>query len=106
MSRARVVHRGPLIIEGRAWCGYDRVSEVQVSVDGGQSWSAATLTDDDDHEWAWRRWEFAWDAEPGDYLLTARAGTAAGDQQPMDGSWNRGGFGNNGAQLVPVTCLD
>ncbi len=64
MSRARVVHRGPMIIEGRAWCGYDRVSEVQVSVDGGQNWSAATLTADDDHEWAWRRWEFAWDASP------------------------------------------
>ncbi len=44
--------------------------------------------------------------EPGDYLLTARAATASGDRQPMDGSWNRGGFGNNGAQLVPVTCLD
>ena len=106
MSRARVVRRGPMIIEGRAWCGYDRVSEVEVSVDGGQNWSAATLTADDDHEWAWRRWEFTWDVQPGDYLLTARAATAAGDRQPMDGSWNRGGFGNNGAQLVPVTCLD
>ncbi len=37
-------------------------------------------------------------------MLTARAHDAEGHVQPIAQSWNRGGFGNNGAQQVPVHC--
>jgi DMSO/TMAO reductase YedYZ molybdopterin-dependent catalytic subunit len=104
MSRARVVRPGPVLLEGRAWSGRAPVTGVEVSVDGGRSWTAADLDPDDGHRWAWRRWRTSWTATPGSYVVTARA-TDADGEQPTDQVWNRGGFANNAAQQVPVTCL-
>jgi DMSO/TMAO reductase YedYZ molybdopterin-dependent catalytic subunit len=105
MSRARVVRPGPVLLEGRAWSGRAPVERVDVSVDDGRTWAAATLDPPDGHRWAWRRWELPWTATPGGHVLLARAVAADGEQQPLDQAWNRGGFANNAAQRVPVTCL-
>jgi DMSO/TMAO reductase YedYZ molybdopterin-dependent catalytic subunit len=105
MSRARVVRPGPLTLEGRAWSGRSRLVQVEVSVDGGQSWIPATLESGDDHPWAWRRWHAPWTATPGTYLLTARAIADDGETQPVQAPWNRGGFANNAVQQIAVTCL-
>jgi DMSO/TMAO reductase YedYZ molybdopterin-dependent catalytic subunit len=104
MSRARIVRPGPVQLEGRAWSGRSPVTGVEVSVDGGQSWTAAELDPPDGHRWAWRRWRLDWTAEPGSYVLTARATDGDGGQ-PADQVWNRGGFANNAVQEIPVTCL-
>ncbi|MDQ0596890.1 hypothetical protein QF037_001235 [Streptomyces canus] len=61
---------------------------------------------DDGHRWAWRRRRLAWTATPGEYLLSVRATDAEGHRQPLDRSWNRGGFAGNLVQRVPVLCLD
>ncbi|MEV4418276.1 sulfite oxidase [Catellatospora sp. NPDC049609] len=106
MSRARVVRPGPVLLEGRAWSGRAPVESVEVSLDGGETWTPAELAADGGHRWAWRRFTYAWDAVPGRHLLTARATDAEGGVQPVDQPWNRGGFANNAVQLVPVTCLD
>jgi DMSO/TMAO reductase YedYZ molybdopterin-dependent catalytic subunit len=105
MSRTRIVRPGAVALEGRAWSGRSPVTGVDVSVDGGQSWMAATLDPADGHRWAWRRWRLEWTAEPGSYVVTARATDTKGEQ-PTAQMWNRGGFANNAAQAVPVTCLD
>jgi DMSO/TMAO reductase YedYZ molybdopterin-dependent catalytic subunit len=104
MSRARVLRPGQVVLEGRAWSGRAPVERVEVSVDGGQSWLDTEL-EQSEHRWAWRRWSREWTAQPGDYTLTARAVAADGEAQPVDQAWNRGGFANNAAQLIPVTCL-
>jgi DMSO/TMAO reductase YedYZ molybdopterin-dependent catalytic subunit len=104
MSRARLLRPGPVVLEGRAWSGRAPVERVEVSVDGGQSWLDTEL-EPSEHRWAWRRWRRDWTAQPGDYVLTARAIAADGETQPVDQPWNRGGFANNGAQTIPVTCL-
>ena len=105
MSRTRIVRPGPVLLEGRTWSGRSPVERVEVSVDGGRSWAAATLDPDEGHRWAWRRWRHEWTAEPGSYVLTARAFAADGETQPTAQAWNRGGFANNAAQEIPVTCL-
>jgi hypothetical protein len=105
MSRARIVRSGAVLLEGRAWSGRSPVTEVEVSVDNGQSWLPATLDPPAGHRWAWRRWQVSWTATPGSYVLTARATDAQGGIQPTEQVWNRGGFANNAAQQVPVTCL-
>jgi DMSO/TMAO reductase YedYZ molybdopterin-dependent catalytic subunit len=105
MSRSRVVRPGPLLLEGRAWSGRSKLAQVDVSVDGGQSWLPATLDPATGHPWAWRRWRAPWTATEGSYVLTARAIADDGETQPMQATWNRGGFGNNAAQQIPVTCL-
>jgi len=106
MSRARVVRPGPVALEGRAWSGRSPVARVEVSVDGGATWARATLAPDGGHRWAWRRWTHEWVATAGSFLVTARAVTADGEEQPVDPPWNRGGFANNAVLQIPVTCLE
>ncbi|MCX5082327.1 MULTISPECIES: sulfite oxidase [Streptomyces] len=120
MSRARVVHPGPVLLEGRAWSGHGPVTRVDVTTDDGATWSDATLdpadseptdadpTDGDPshgHATAWRHWHAPWTAVPGTHVLGARATDATGRTQPLTQPWNRGGFANNLVQRIPVHCL-
>jgi DMSO/TMAO reductase YedYZ molybdopterin-dependent catalytic subunit len=104
LSRSRVVRPGPVVLTGRAWCGTAPVARVQVSVDRGETWDAAELEPPGDHRWAWRGWRRTWQAEPGRYLVGARASTEDGQTQPRDQAWNRGGFANNAVHWVDVAC--
>lgn len=106
MSRARVVRPGPVTVEGRAWSGRAPVTSVEVSADGGRTWSEAVLEPAAGHRWAWRRWRFEWTAVPGEHVLSARATDAEGGGQPLEQPWNRGGFAVNLVQRVPVLCPD
>ncbi|MER6998610.1 sulfite oxidase [Streptomyces sp. NPDC000410] len=105
MSRARVVRPGRLGLEGRAWSGYAPVVRVEVSVDDGRKWHDAALDAPEDRPWAWQHWHTAWTAAPGSHVLVARATDAEGRTQPVEQPWNRGGFGNNLVQRIPVLCL-
>ena len=103
MSRERTLHAGRTTIEGRAWSGHAPVAHVEVSTDGGASWSAAHLEHDGLGRWAWRRWTFDWDAAPGRHVLACRAADEAGNAQPDEPRWNVGGYANNQVQRVVVT---
>ncbi|SEL30437.1 sulfite oxidase [Streptacidiphilus jiangxiensis] len=104
MTRARIVDAGAVTLTGRAWSGHAPIQRVEVSLDGGEHWHTARLESDTGHRWAWRRFDFTWQATPGHYRLTARAQDAEGRQQPVDQSWNRGGFANNAIQLIQTLC--
>lgn len=104
MSRTRVVDAGPVTLTGRAWSGFAPVTRVVVSDDDGRSWTDAEVDPPDGRRWAWQAWRATWEATPGDHMLTARAHDAEGHVQPIAQSWNRGGFGNNRVQQVPVHC--
>jgi hypothetical protein len=41
MSRERVVDAGSVTLEGRAWSGWAPIAQVEVSVDGGDTWTPA-----------------------------------------------------------------
>jgi sulfane dehydrogenase subunit SoxC len=101
MTRDRLVNAGPVTLTGKAWAGHGGVSRVQVSVDGGATWSEAQLGDSAS-SYAWRSWTFAWNATPGVYILQVRASDAEGNAQPAEQQWNFGGYGNNGVQRVKV----
>jgi hypothetical protein len=74
-----------------------------VSTDGGSSWADAKLGPLPESPYAWRSWTFAWDARPGDHIVSSRATDATGATQPDGVDWNRGGFRNNAIHRVPVT---
>ena len=103
-TRARTVEAGPCLLQGRAWSGHAPVSRVEVSLDGGASWNEAAL-EPGESRWAWRRWTFGWEAEPGEYVLCSRAADEAGNVQPDEPPWNVGGYSNNAVQRVPVTVV-
>src|SRR5437764_649138 len=71
-------------VKGAAWTAEGVVTKVEVSCDGGKSWSEATLNGDATEN-AWRLWEFEWvTPAPGNYTLTARATDSRGRIQPME----------------------
>ena len=74
-----------------------------MSTDGGESWAPADLEHDVGSAWAWCAWRYEWQAEPGEYELSCRATDEAGNVQPLEASWNLGGYANNAVQRVPVT---
>jgi sulfane dehydrogenase subunit SoxC len=104
MSRRRVVRSGNVLIEGRAWSGWAEATAVQISIDGGDTWESADLDPRLD-SYGWARWSWTWRAEPGSYLLSARATDASGRTQPLGQRWSRGGFANNTIQKVPVAVI-
>jgi DMSO/TMAO reductase YedYZ molybdopterin-dependent catalytic subunit len=101
MTRNRLVEAGPVTLTGKAWAGRVGVSAVEVSVDGGASWSKAQLPESGS-PYAWKTWIFRWNATPGEHMLIVRAIDADGNLQPVDQEWNFGGYGNNGVQRVNV----
>jgi DMSO/TMAO reductase YedYZ molybdopterin-dependent catalytic subunit len=101
-TRARTLQPGPCLLQGRAWSGHAPISGVEISLDGGKSW-AETALEAGDSLWAWRRWTYGWEAEPGEYVLRCRATDEAGNVQPDEPPWNVGGYSNNAVQRVPVT---
>jgi DMSO/TMAO reductase YedYZ molybdopterin-dependent catalytic subunit len=102
LTRRRFLEPGACRLEGRAWSGFAPITAVEVSTDGGETWSDAHLGDPPDRS-AWTDWSFDWRAEDGDHQLACRARDAAGDEQPEEPEWNVGGYSNNAVQRVAVT---
>lgn len=91
---------GPAVIRGYAWSGRTAIERVEVSVDGGATWSDATLGPVRDR--AWRTWDLAWEPRAGTVTLLARATDGRGERQPLEQVWNALGYRNNAAQPVTV----
>jgi DMSO/TMAO reductase YedYZ molybdopterin-dependent catalytic subunit len=102
MTRRRFVPAGPCDLTGRAWSGWAAVERVEVSTDGGATWSDAEL-DPPLGPHAWRGFRFAWDAEPGEHELCCRATDGSGNTQPLEPPSNPGGYCNNAVQRIAVT---
>jgi sulfane dehydrogenase subunit SoxC len=101
LSRTRFLAPGRCVLEGRAWSGSPPVTRVEVSVDGGESWSDAALGDRTS-AFAWQGWTHEWVAEPGEHVLCCRATDTTGRTQPASPEWNYDGFCNNVIQRVRV----
>ncbi|MCX7569828.1 sulfite oxidase [Tumebacillus sp. DT12] len=87
---------GVYVVEGIAWSGTGAVEQVELSLNQGKSWSAASLTPDPSRPYAWVRWTYTWHAEqPGQYEIWSRATDAAGHTQPLEPFWNRKGYGHH-----------
>src|SRR5919198_187178 len=102
LTRVRVVSRGSHEITGRAWSGRLPIVAVQVSADGGATWSEAEV-DPPSSPFAWQAWRWTWQVvEPGAYELCCRARDAGGAEQPFEQAWTARGLGNNAVQRVRV----
>jgi DMSO/TMAO reductase YedYZ molybdopterin-dependent catalytic subunit len=101
-TRARFVDRGAHDITGRAWSGYAPIVRVEISVDGGATWTDTTLGAESGR-YAWRAWRWTWVADrEGVYELCARATDSANNTQPVEQRWNLQAMANNHVQRVTV----
>jgi DMSO/TMAO reductase YedYZ molybdopterin-dependent catalytic subunit len=97
-----------MTIRGLAWSGdAGPVMGVDVSVDGGRTWTAALLRDGQRTRFGWREWDFSWtSSRPAHYSILARARDAVGHTQPLDQEWNPSGYGWNVVPRVGVNVVN
>ena len=71
---------GSVVLGGVAFAGDRGISKVEVSVDGGSTWQAATLKPPAS-DLTWVLWAFEWNPKPGNYVIYARATDGRGALQ-------------------------
>ena len=92
---------GLISIQGVAWSNASPVTKVEVSTDGGKTWSTVKFAGKFT-KYGFRKWSFGWKATEGEYILMSRATNAAGQSQPMAPEWNPNGYLYNAARPMPV----
>ncbi len=78
-------------IHGYAHSPAGPISRVEWSVDSGRTWTDAELSGRQP-DLSWARFEFAWDAEPGEHVIMTRATDIAGNTQPDQVPFNEKGY--------------
>jgi DMSO/TMAO reductase YedYZ molybdopterin-dependent catalytic subunit len=100
-----ILKPGKIVILGAAYGGERTLSRVDVSVDGGRSWSPAEFIGPNER-FAWRQWQYLWTAgKKGAFCLMARAVDSEENQQPMEALWNVLGYGNNGVREHAISVF-
>jgi sulfite oxidase len=100
------VAAGPVEVRGYAFAGGERhVARVDVSLDGGASWSQAELLDDLGR-WAWRQWRIVLELGRGEHEVLVRAWDSSAATQPEDEAalWNPKGYVNNARPRIRLTA--
>ena len=106
MAWPAVVPAGPQAVRGFSWSGYGCINRVEYSLDAGKTWAYATIQEPN-IPMAGCRWEFMWDARPGQHTITMRATDSAGHVQPTPDAmkWNERGYEFWAAVPHPVTVV-
>ncbi len=107
-AHEETVPAGPVSVQGYAITGGKRsVDRVDVSTDGGETWTTADLQEGGEPR-TWRLWETSVDLSPGRYEIVARAWDSAANTQPelAEQVWNFKGYVDNSWHRAKVTCTD
>lgn len=99
------VPAGPTTVRGYAFAGGDRtVARVDVSTDGGTTWTQAEL-EEQASTWSWRHWSAIVEVPAGDVEVVARAWDSSAALQPErpEHVWNPKGYVNNSWARVRLT---
>jgi DMSO/TMAO reductase YedYZ molybdopterin-dependent catalytic subunit len=89
-------------VHGAAWTSDGEIAKVELSTDGGTTWSEAKLLGESTQN-AWRLWEFDWQTPgvAGKQILVVRATDSLGRTQPAHRDPDRGTYMIN--HLLPIT---
>ena len=77
------------------------IRRVEWSLDSGATWREAAVREGQ-AQYSWARFDFEWDAQPGDYTVMTRATDAAGNTQPDEIPFNEKGYLFNQPAPHPV----
>jgi len=99
------VKAGKMSLKGIAFDGGYGIREVQVSVDGGRTWSDATLGKDLGN-YSFREWEMPGvKLAAGAHELKVRAFNRVGESQPLEAQWNPNGYLRNVVETTHVKAV-
>ena len=89
-------------VHGAAWTSDGEIAQVELSTDGGTTWSEAKLLGESTQN-AWRLWEFDWQTPgvAGKQILVVRATDSLGRTQPAERDRDRGTYMIS--HLLPIT---
>jgi len=89
-------------VHGAAWTSDGEITKVELSTDGGSTWSETNPIDKPTRN-AWRRWEYTWHTplKAGQATLIARATDSHGCSQPAERDPDRGTYMIN--HLLPIS---
>jgi DMSO/TMAO reductase YedYZ molybdopterin-dependent catalytic subunit len=96
------VPAGPVTLTGVAYAGETGISKVDVSVDGGKTWSEATFTMLG-NAFAWYQWRKTVTLASGAYQVVCRATDWQGRTQPREALWNPQGYFYNAWDVLDLT---
>jgi DMSO/TMAO reductase YedYZ molybdopterin-dependent catalytic subunit len=93
--------KSSVCVHGGAWACDAEITKVELSTDGGATWSDTKLLGESKPN-AWRFWEFDWQTppQPGKQTLIARATDSLGRTQPVMRDHDRGTYMIN--HLLPI----
>ncbi len=99
----RPLRRGPVTVTGVAFAGEQPIDRVEVTTDGGASWTTAALPGPDLGPAAWRQFSHTFHPAAGTYTLASRATDAASNTQPEHLLPNLKGYQANGWREPAIT---
>jgi len=97
------VKAGPVTVSGVAWDAGYGIRTVEVSTDGGKSWSEAVLGQDLGR-FAFRPWSYALAAQRGANTVMVRASNAIGQTQTTALILNPAGYHHNVMQSITLNA--
>jgi DMSO/TMAO reductase YedYZ molybdopterin-dependent catalytic subunit len=81
ISTSNRLSDGRVQLGGHAYAGTDGIRAVLVSLDGGETWDTATLSDQLPDPDTWRQWKYEWQPERSSYTVIAKAIDGTGAEQ-------------------------
>lgn len=84
LSTVNYLADGRVQIAGHAYAGTRGIQTVQVSVDGGDTWAEATLSEPLAGRDTWRQWSYEWSPSSGHPTVVVRAIDGRGTVQPQE----------------------
>jgi sulfite oxidase len=99
-----VIDAGPVTVRGYAIVTGRQIARVDLSADGGRTWTQATIEPRSGGPWSWTFWHTTIDLPHGAQELIARAWDSAGQTMPAqpDQTWNFKGYLCAAWHRVPV----
>ena len=105
LDGAQVPAKKALTLKGIAFDGGTGIKEVQVSTNGGKTWTEATLGKDLG-KYSFREWELPGVKLPaGSHELKVRAFNRVGESQPLEAQWNPNGYLRNVVETTTVKAV-
>ncbi|MDN3564304.1 molybdopterin-dependent oxidoreductase, partial [Paeniroseomonas aquatica] len=103
VEAGRVSADRDITVKGIAFDGGSGIARVEVSIDGGKSWTDARLGEELG-KYSFRGFELSLRLPAGVHRLMSRATGKDGGTQPMEARWNPPGYMRNVIETVSVTA--